>query len=156
MANIFLKRDGMQHGGSPYGNQSTFAFNIKTNASGVVLNGSSTTAPKANDVIVLGVLPNGFRLEDAQIFVTTPMTAGITGDLGFVYEDGVNSNEVPQDPAYFGAGLVLNAAGRLRATGTKLVTLPKNALLVLTIKGAANAKEADVSVVVQGELTGER
>ena len=155
MANIVLKRNDMQHGGSPYGNHSSFAFQVKTNAAGVVLGGSSATAPKVNDVIVLGVLPNGFRLDDAQIFVTTPMTAGITGDLGFVYEDGVNSNEVPQDTAYFGAGLVLNAAGRLRATGTKLVTLPKNALLVLTIKGANNAKESDVSVVVQGELTGE-
>lgn len=155
MANIVLKRDGMQHGGSPYGNQSTFCFNIKTNASGVVLNGSATASPKVNDVIVLGLLPNGFRLEDAQVFVSNPMTASVVGDLGFVYEDGVNSSEVPQDTAYFGAGLVLNAAGRLRATGTKLVTLPKNALLVLTIKGAANAKEADVSVVVQGELTGE-
>ena len=156
MANIVLKRDGMQHGGSPYGNQSTFAFVVKTNDAGVVLNGNSSAAPKANDVIVLGMLPNGFRLEDAQVFVTTPMSAGITADLGFVYEDGVNSSEVPQDTAYFGTGLVLNAAGRLRASGTKLVTLPKNALLVMTIKGATSAKASDVSVVVQGELTGER
>lgn len=156
MANIVLKRNGMQHGGSPYGNHSSFAFQVKTNATGVVLDGNSATAPKVNDVIVLGLLPNGFRLDDAQVFVTTPMTASVTGDLGFVYEDGINRSDVPQDTAYFGAGLVLNAAGRLRATGTKLVTLPKNALLVLTIKGANNAKESDVSVVVQGELTGER
>ena len=94
------------------------------------------------------------RLDDAQIIITVGMTTGITGDLGFAYADGRNHTEVPQDAAYFGAGFDLTAAKRLRAEGRKNVVLPKPAQLVLTIKGAANAKASEITVLASGELTG--
>lgn len=94
------------------------------------------------------------RLDDALLVVTTGMTATITGSLGFVYEDGADSTEVPQDAAYFGADLDLATAGRVRSTGSKLVKLPKPARLTLTTAAAANAKASDINVLVTGELLG--
>lgn len=138
----------------PYGNTTTLAYAVKTNATGAVVNSDSVLALAAGDVIDLGPLPAGMRLDDASVFVTTGMTATITGSLGFAYEDGVDSDEVGQDAAYFGAGIDLATAGRVRATGSKLVKLPKPARLILTVAAAANDKVSDLSVLVTGELIG--
>ena len=146
-----------QFGGvSPFGNLTSLTFSLSTNSTGVVENSDASTALAIGDVVDLGPLPEGFRLEDADVFVTTGMTATITGKLGFKYEDGVDSTAVPQDDAYFGTGIDLATAGRKRATGSKLVTLPKPARLILTTAVAANAKASDIKVRVTGELTGPR
>lgn len=142
---------------APYGNTTTLGFQLKTNATGVVESGDATDAPKAADVIDLGYLPEGWCLTDAQVFVTTGMTATVTGSLGFAYEDGEDDDKVPQDAEYFlAAGADLATAGRLRADGSKLVVLPKPARLILTIAGAANDQVSDITVTVSGELTGAR
>ena len=100
-------------------------------------------------------LPAGMLLEDAQVIVSTALTALVTGTLGFEYADGVDDTDVPQDAAYFGAGLVLSAAARLRNVVAKApVKLPKEAYLTLTIAGAANAKAARLDVIVHGERIG--
>jgi len=152
--NQFQKR---QFGGfSPFGNVTSLAFALLTNAAGAVQNSDAAGALASGDVVDLGPLPEGMRLEDASVFVTTGMTATITGSLGFKYEDGVDSAAVPQDAAYFGSGIDLAATGRKRATGSKLVTLPKPARLILTTAVAANAKASDIKVLVTGELCGNR
>ena len=151
--NSALKR---QFGNTPYGNLSVLSFALATLASGAAADSDSTAAIAAGDVIDLGPLPEGLRLDDAQIIVTTGMTATITGSLGFKYEDGTDSTEAPQDAAYFGSGIDLAAAGRKRATGTKLLTLPKPARLILTTAVAANAKASDIKVLVYGEQVGAR
>lgn len=139
---------------APYGNTTTLGYNVKTNATGKVVNDSGP-APTAGDVIDLGLLPEGWCLTDAQVFVTTGMTATVTGSLGFAYADGENDTKVPQDATYFiKAGADLATAGRLRANGSKLVVLPKDARLILTLAGATNAKVSDITVTVSGELTG--
>lgn len=144
-----------QFGSAPYGNLTTLPFLLTTTSTGAAANSDSTAALAIADVVVLGSLPEGMRLEDADTFVSTAMTAAVTGSLGFKYEDGVDDATVPQDAAYFGTGIALNAAGRYRANAAKaLVTLPKPALLILTLAGAANAKASKVEVMVKGELTG--
>lgn len=145
-----------QFGNVPYGNVTNLVFPLTTNADGAAVNSDSAAAIASGDVIDLGPLPEGMRLDDASVFVTTGMTATITGSLGFKYADGVDSAEVPQDAAYFGAGIDLAAAGRKRATGSKLVTLPKPARLILTTAVAANAKVSDIKVLVSGEQVGPR
>lgn len=158
MANVKLNSTNYarQFGNNPYGNVTVLAFALATTATGAAANSDSTAAIGIGDVIDLGPLPEGMRLDDAQLLVATGMTATITGSLGFKYEDGEDSTEVPQDAAYFGGGLNLAAAARVRATGSKLVTLPKPARLILTTAVAANAKESDIKVLVTGELTGPR
>ena len=157
MATVSLKSAlKRQFGNNPYGNLSVLSFALATLASGAAADSDSTAAIAAGDVIDLGPLPEGLRLDDAQIIVTTGMTATITGSLGFKYEDGTDSTEAPQDAAYFGSGIDLAAAGRKRATGTKLLTLAKPARLILTTAVAANAKTSDIKVLVYGEQVGAR
>lgn len=140
---------------APYGNTTTLGYNLKTNDTGVVESGDAATAPQAGDTIDLGLLPEGWCLADAQVFVTEGMSDTVTGSLGFAYEDGEDDTDVPQDAEYFvKAGADLATAGRLRADGSKLVVLPKPARLILTLAGAANAKASDITVTVSGELTG--
>jgi hypothetical protein len=157
MATAKLKNmNKRQFGNVPYGNVTALAFAMATATNGSVINSDQATALLAADVVDLGPLPEGMRLDDASLFITVGMTATITGSLGFKYEDGVDSAEVPQDAAYFGAGINLATAGRVRATGSKLVTLPKPARLILTTAVAANAKVSTIGVVVTGELLGDR
>ena len=157
MATVSLKSAlKRQFGNNPYGNLSVLSFALATLASGAAADSDSTAAIAAGDVIDLGPLPEGLRLDDAQIIVTTGMTATITGSLGFKYEDGTDSTEAPQDAAYFGSGIDLAAAGRKRATGTKLLTLAKPARLILTTAVAANDKASDIKVLVYGEQVGAR
>ena len=158
MATVTLKQvQKRQFGGfTPYGNVTSLMFVLATAANGAAVGADSSSALAAGDVVDLGPLPAGMRLDDASLFVTTGMTATITGSLGFKYEDGVDSTAVPQDAAYFGAAIDLATAGRKRATGSKLVTLPKPARLILTTAVAANAKASDIKVLVTGELTGPR
>ena len=158
MATVTIKQvQTRQFGGfSPYGNVTSLRFALATAANGSAVGSDSTAALAAGDVVDLGPLPEGMRLDDASVFVTTGMTATITGSLGFKYEDGRDSTAVPQDAAYFGTGIDLAAAGRKRATGSKLVTLPKPARLILTTAVAANAKASDIKVLVTGELTSPR
>lgn len=156
MSTIALKNyNKRQFGGfTPYGNLTVLHFALRTNASGAAIDADSTSAIASGDVVDLGPLPEGFRLEDAQIIVSTAMSASVTGSLGFKYEDGVDDTTAPQDAAYFGSGLALATAARVRAAGSKLITLPKPARLILTTGGAANAKASDINVLVTGELTG--
>ena len=157
MATIKKKFIGdKQFGGfTPYGNVTTIRATLQTNATGAAIHSDSTAAIGVGDVVVLEKLPEGFLLEDAQVIVSTPMTATATGSLGFIYADGVDSTDVPQDAAYFGTGLNAAAAGRIRTVSTKApVRLAKEAYLVWTHAGAANAKASRIDVIVHGERMG--
>ena len=140
---------------TPYGNLTALHFVLETNATGAAINSNSTAAIAIGDVVRLGVLPAGFKLTDSQVVVQIGMTTGVTGKLGFAYVDGVDVAATAQDDDYFGAGLVLSAAARLRnVTTNSAVTLPKDAYLTLTTAGAANAKAARVEVTVLGIVQG--
>lgn len=160
MAKVILSQyRGRQFGGAAgaYGNTTSLPFKLLTSATGAAVGADSAAALAIGDVVDLGPLPAGMRLDDSLVVVSTGLTASVTGSLGFEYEDGVDSAEVPQDAAYFGAGLNLATAARLRNASSKaLVTLPKPARLILTVAGANNAKVGQVEVVVQGELNGPR
>lgn len=157
MATIKKKFIGdKQFGGfTPYGNVTTIRATLQTNATGAAIHSDSAAAIGVADVVVLEKLPEGFLLEDAQVIVSTPMTASATGSLGFIYADGVDSTDVPQDATYFGASLNAAAAGRIRTASTKApVRLAKEAYLVWTQAGAANAKASRIDVIVHGERIG--
>ncbi len=138
-----------QLGAAPYGNLAAFRYVLKTVASGAVEGGDSTTAVASGDVVKIGLLPAGFRLIDSEVIVKTGMTPTVTAKLGFAYADGVDSTAVPQDDAFFGTGLTVAAAGRLRNATTKTsLTLPKEAWLTLTTAVAANAKASELEIIV--------
>ena len=157
MATINKKNvdNGVQLGNTPWGNLSALRYSLKTNAAGAVVNADSAAAIAVNDVVNLGHLPAGFRFVDCQVLVSTGMTAAVTGDLGFAYKDGQDEAATPQDADYFGAALNLDAAERLHsASANQSVVLPKDANLTLTVKGAANAKDSEIEVVIFGIAEG--
>lgn len=160
MAKVTLKQFGSrQFGGAAgaYGNTTTHYYKLETGSNGAALNADSTAAIATADVVDLGPLPEGMRLDDASILISTGMTATITGSLGFAYADGVDDTDVPQDVAYFGTGLNLATAARLRASAAKaLKTLAKPARLILTTAVADNAKASKIEVLVSGVLQGNR
>ena len=159
MAKITRKTSAqLQHGGAaPYGNVTALYYQVATNASGAVLESDSSSAVASGDVIDLGPIPAGMRLDDVLMTISTGMTASVTGKLGFAYADGVDRTDVPQNDAYFGAAYALATAAVLRKTATTApIRLPKDARLILTTGGAANAKASQIDVRLVGELTGPR
>lgn len=156
MATITKKRlNERQFGGVPYGNKTVLAFELATLANGSAVDADSAAAIGVADVVRLGVLPAGARLNDSQVIISTTFRSGITGKLGFQYVDGVDSAEVPQDDACFGTGIVMSTVARLRnVVGKAPVTLPKDAYLIYTNGGAANNKVAKLDVLIDVELLG--
>lgn len=154
MATIPLTTNERQYGGAVSdGNLTTCQFVVKTNAASIVQGSPYATAAASGDIVDLGPLQEGFRLEDAQVIVNAPLTAAGSAKLGFKYEDGVDHTKVPQDDDYFGT-FALGAAARVRATGAVgPVVLPKAARLILTL-AAAGAANGSATVLVYGEQTG--
>lgn len=154
MATVKIHNPNHYFGNShPTGNKSVLAYSLTTDEDGAATNATSNAPLEVNDVVVLGMLPGGMRLDDCQVIVSTALTADVTCSIGFAYPDG-DSTEVPADAAYFGAGLVLSAAARLRTATAKLATLPKPALLTLTVTGADIEDACHLDVLVSGEIVG--
>lgn len=142
-------------GQSPYGNQTVYGYHLETDSTGAVVNADSTSAVAIGDVIVVGVIPAGFKLIDSQIIISNAFTDSATAKVGFAYVDGTDSTDVPQDDDYFGSGLVLSTAARLRnATSNAPVTLPKDAYLIVTTAGAALAEVGIADIFLAGEIVG--
>ncbi|ARB72019.1 TPA: hypothetical protein WH558_001331 [Neisseria meningitidis] len=156
MAKIHVRNNGgNRFGGVPYGNMAVEHYRIVAKEDGTILGADAYGPPKADDVLVLGVLEQGFRLDDAQIIVKTGMSSGITADVGFVYADGADDANVPQDAAYFASDADFASAARIRCQSAKLVTLPKQALLTVTLKGADSEAAADIDILIYGEKFGQ-
>lgn len=157
MATVKVQPLGGQFGGfTPYGNLTTLRYLLETNATGVPKNSNDSAALAINDVVKLEYpLPAGFVVEDLQLIVSDHFGALVTADVGFTYADGVDDATYPQDAAAFGATLALSAVARLRTTSAKaLFALPKDAHIVVTIKGAAVAEAGKLQVIVHGERLG--
>lgn len=144
-----------QFGGTPYGNATTLPFNLTTNASGAVVNSDTATGIGNGDKVRIGILPAGAILNDSSIVVSDAFTALVTANVGFEYVDGVDDAAVPQSATYFGSAVTLHTLGRYRnATTNAPVKLPKDAYLILTTAGAANAAAGVADVLIETVLNG--
>ena len=143
-------------GATPWGNAHGLKYTLETNASGAAINSDSTAAIAIGDKVRIGVIPAGTSLLDSLAILSVAITASVTGKIGFEYVDGVDSTAVPQDDDYFlAAGQSLATAARLRnATTNAVVTLPKDAWLILTTAGAANAKASKLDFILFGASEG--
>jgi hypothetical protein len=157
MATIQKKKlaSELQFGGTPYGNATTLPFNLTTNAAGAAVNSDTTTAIALGDKVRIGILPAGAILNDSSIIVSDAFTALVTANVGFEYVDGVDVAAVPQSATYFGSAITLHTLGRYRSVTTNApVKLPKEAYLILTTAGAANASIGIADVLIQTVLNG--
>ena len=138
------------------GNAVVQRYNLTSNTSGAAVNSDSTSAIGNGDKVRIGILPAGMCLDDALFIVSDAFTALVTADIGFEYVDGVDSTDVPQDADYFGTAITLHTAGRYPADNATVrpVTLPKDAYLIVTTAGAANAAVGVLDVIVRGEMVG--
>jgi hypothetical protein len=144
-----------QFGGTAYGNASTLPFNLTTNAVGAAVNSDTATGIALGDKVRIGILPAGAILNDSSIVVSDAFTALVTANVGFEYVDGVDVAAVPQNASYFGAAVTLHTLGRYRNVTTNApVKLPKDAYLILTTAGAANASIGIVDVIINTVLNG--
>lgn len=157
MATIKVKSvgNGVHLGNTPWGNYTALRYIVETNAAGAVINSNSQTPIAANDVLDLGHLPSGFRYVDSYLNIIAGMKATATADLGFAYKDGVDDASVPQDADYFGTGMNVATAARLRnATTNASIVLPKDANLLMTIKTVGNDKASKIEIVIFGIAEG--
>lgn len=144
-----------QPGGAPYGNMSALHFSMKTNASGVLVDSDGAAAVAIGDKIRVGVLPAGMLLLDYILTISDAFTTDSTFKVGFEYVDGEDSTSVPQDDDFFCAATTAATAAVLKKTNTVApVTLPKDAWLLVTNAGAAQAAVGVADIVVLGVLTG--
>jgi len=145
-----------QFGGTPYGNAWVDRFVFETNATGVFVDSDQATAVANGDVVRIGMLPAGLEIHDSLAIVSTIFTAATTAAVGFLYADGVDSVDVPQNAAYFNTALATSALGRTRANNNavKPEILPKDAYLTLTVGGASHAKVGRLDLIIQGIWTG--
>jgi len=144
-------------GGVPYGNTVTLPYKFETNASGVMADSNHASAVGNGDKVILGVIPGGTQLADAEVIISDAFTASTTADIGFEYVDGVDDADVPQDSDYFFDGLDTASAARTRCSQALApVVLPKDAYLILTVGGAAHASKGVADVLLSGIMIGVR
>lgn len=157
MANVKVSPVGGQFGGfTPYGNLTSLRYKLETNAAGIPAESNATAALAVNDVVRFEYpLPAGLLIEDVQLVVSDAFDASVTADVGFLYADGEDVAAAPQDADAFFAAQALSSVGRFRTTSSaKLFALPKDAYLVLTVKGAAVASAGRLDIIVHGERIG--
>lgn len=157
MANVTKKQlaQELQFGsGAPYGNYTGLHFTFETNASGVYVNSDQTTAVVQTNVVRIGILPAGFRMDDYLAIISDAFTGSATADIGWAYVDGVDVTATPQDADYFDAALALDGTTRTRGLNLAVrpVKLPKDAYLTLTIAGADLAAVGVLDIIVYGVL----
>lgn len=148
-------KDKQTFGSSPYGNLARLSYRMATTAAGALVDSDGAAALAVNDVARIGVIPAGFRLDDMQVIVSDAFAANVTASIGFTYKDGVDEATAPQSASYFGAGIVLNATGRVRTSAANApVVLPKDAWLTVTVTGAANNAAGIADLLLTGEQIG--
>lgn len=155
MANITRKniKNLRQPGGVPYGNMTGLSFSFETNSSGYFVDSDvPATAVAVDDVVRVGVIPAGFQIWDYLLNISDAFTASSTFKIGFAYVDGVDSTAVPQDDDYFCAATTAATTAVLKKTNTAVrpVTLPKDAYLIITNAGAAQAAAGVADILVVG------
>lgn len=145
-----------RYGNRPFGNDAVYRFVVETGATGILLRSrEATVALAVNDELKIGRLQAGMVPDTMKAIVSNHFGAGVTASFGFAYADGVDSADLPQSATYFGTGIVLSAVGDIPVPiKSKLVALPKDAWLTMTITGAAVAEAGYLDLVVRGEQTG--
>ena len=148
-------------GSSPDGDMTSLHYTIYSNASGIIVDGSGVlnsndaSAVASGDIIQLGVIPQGFKMYNVDMIVSTAASASATASIGFAYTDGVDVTATPQNATFgFSAKTIATAAYLRQDQPNPPVVLPKDAYLILTNGGATWAKACQIDVVVTGKYLG--
>lgn len=141
--------------GVPYGNTYSEQFTFSVNASGIMTDSDLATAVQSGDVVRIGWLPAGTRIDDAFMVVSDAFASSTTAKVGFQYVDGTDVTAVPQDDDFFFSGTAQDSTGLTRKTTiTRPVVLPKDAYVIYTVGGAAHSAAGTVDIVISGIVVG--
>ena len=135
---------------APYGNAWVKRFVLAADSNGKVIDlDTDGVALAAGDVVRIGWLPGGIELHDVMAIVSVPPAGGGV-KVGIEYEDGEDSEVLPQQDDYFFTALDLDTAAIVRATDVMPpAVLPKNAYVTLTV-GAPPAASSRADIIVKG------
>lgn len=141
-------------GGVPYGNMTILPFEV-TLASGVFTDSDKATAVAANDVIIAGTIPAGFKLYDALISSNGTADLGATNadlDVGFEYADGVDVTALPEAVDNIFDGVNADAAIFARRTVDEIppIAFTKDAYLTIKVLTAALSGTGTLRVTLFG------
>lgn len=159
MATITKKnaKNLLQIGGVPFGNLTGLHYTFETNSSGYYVDSDvPATAVAIGDKIRIGVIPAGFQIWEYWANISDAFTASSTFKIGFEYVDGTDSTAVPQDDDYFCAATTAASTAVLKKTNDAVrpLTLPKDAFLIITNAGAAQAAAGQLDILVIGVAKG--
>lgn len=159
MATITKKniKNMVQPGGVPWGNLTGLGYVFETNASGYFVDSNvPATAVAVDDKIRVGIIPAGFQLWEYWANINDAFTASSTFKIGFEYVDGTDSTAVPQDDDYFCAATTAASTAVLKKTNAAVqpITLPKDAYLIITNAGAAQAAAGRLDILLLGIAKG--
>lgn len=126
-----------------YGNESVKHFSVNKSAA-------------LNDVVALGIMPAGSELNDLVAYVADA-AANVTASFGWAYlEDGADDDNEEADADYFcGATAVHTGPTLIRKTSaTPPKRLARDAYIIMTIGGGAQAAALQVNALVKYEWRG--
>lgn len=155
MATLTINQKQGQFGNNPYGNMTALIFHVQADNNGLIVGSNHKTLPKENDIIHVGVLPEGFMPFGYRTLVEKEFNAGAF-DVGFSYTDGVDSTDYPQKTTGLFTLPTLTAKDGTSAGELSPKALPKSAYLDLkvTTPTAKGDKSGHLMIVIFGTLLG--
>ena len=155
MAILTINQKQGQFGNNPYGNMTALIFHVQADNNGFIVGGNHKALPKENDIIHVGVLPEGFIPFGYRTLVDKEFNAGAF-DVGFSYTDGVDSSDYPQKDTGLFTLPTLTTKDDTSAGELSPKALPKSAYLDLkvTTPTAKGNKSGHLTIVIFGTLLG--
>jgi hypothetical protein len=143
-------------GAVPFGNRISLDYLFATIAAGIMSDSDQASAVVDTDIVFLGILPRGMKLENCLIVISDAFTASTTFDLGFQYVDGTDLDAPnAQDPDYFVSQGASSSIARLKmVTANKPIILQKDAWLTLLADGADHASAGVMDITIMGTNRG--
>lgn len=144
-----------QFGNNPYGNVTALIYHLQSDTKGLIVGSNHKEIPKANDIIHLGEIPEGFIPLGYRVLVEKDFNAGAF-DVGFSYTDGKDDERLPQKDTGLFTLPVLTTKDGAKDGNLAPKIFPKSAYLDLkvTTPTAKGEKAGLLTIVLIGTLQG--
>lgn len=95
MTQLSVHQGRGQFGNNPYGNMTALKYTLQVDTKGLIVGTNHNEIVKADDIIHLGEIPQGFVLFEIRAVVESAFNAG-EFEVGFSYTDGKDDERYPQ------------------------------------------------------------
>lgn len=155
MTELTVHQGRGQFGNNPYGNVTALIYQLQVSNNGLILGSNHKEIPKANDIIHLGEIPEGFIPLQFHAIVEKDFNAGVF-DVGFSYIDGKDDERYPQKDTGLFTLPTLTTKDAVKDGNLPPKAFPKSAYLDLkvTTPTAKGDKAGLLTIVLVGTLQG--